>query len=352
MNINESNAEDVAKATRNRVTAAVVKPSRNGSESQEIAVVEHRREVTRGAFIVADALEQESQQRKLLGQFIARHMTDGTDYGVIPGTKNKTLLKPGAEKLTQLFRCIPRFMIEEKVENWDTGLFHYRFSCQIVTQDDGTVVAEGVGSCSTYEGRYRWRNADRKCPECGAAAIVKSKYPPRDNPEAPGWYCFAKKGGCGANFDYDDDGITKQPLGRAQNPDLLDQVNTVLKMAKKRALVDAAISLARCSDIFTQDVEDVVPNQSHDHPHEDTNPPQYHAKTPPPKQPADPKADTLRRELKRTGWGWALCMGQLNTMYPDRETAYSEATRFGDIESDALDALLTHLKMQPDGVAL
>jgi hypothetical protein len=35
-------------------------------------------------------------------------------------------------------------------------------------------------------------------------------------------------------------------------------VNTILKMAKKRALVDGAIALARCSDIFTQDIEDIV----------------------------------------------------------------------------------------------
>ena len=213
---------------------------------------------TRGAYIVADALVQETEQHKLLGQYVAHHMTEGTDYGVIPGTKTRTLFKPGAEKLTQLFRCIARFRIEEKIENWDTGLFYYRFSCQIVTQaEQYRVVAEGVGSCSTFESRYRWRTADRTCPACGNAAICRSKFPPRNQPQAePGWYCFAKRGGCGANFDADDSAISSQPTGRVQNPDLIDQVNTVLKMAKKRALVDAAIALARCSDIFTQDMED------------------------------------------------------------------------------------------------
>jgi len=33
--------------------------------------------------------------------------------------------------------------------------------------------------------------------------------------------------------------------------------NTVLKMAKKRALVDAVLSATRSSDLFTQDVEDM-----------------------------------------------------------------------------------------------
>lgn len=209
------------------------------------------------AMIVADALTQEGEQRKLLGEYVAKHMQEDTDYGIIPGTKNRTLLKPGAEKLTTLFRCVPRFVVEEKIENWDTGLFFYRFACHIETLDGGNVVAEGVGSCNSYEGRYRWRTADRACPQCGAAAIMRSKYPPRDNPNlAPGWYCFAKKGGCGAQFAADDESITNQTTGRVQNPDLADCANTVLKMAKKRAHVDAAIALARCSDIFTQDVED------------------------------------------------------------------------------------------------
>jgi len=34
-------------------------------------------------------------------------------------------------------------------------------------------------------------------------------------------------------------------------------VNTVLKIAKKRALVDATLSVTRSSGLFTQDVEDI-----------------------------------------------------------------------------------------------
>ena len=44
---------------------------------------------------------------------------------------------------------------------------------------------------------------------------------------------------------------------RVTNPDPADQVNTILKMAKKRAMVDAALSVGRLSEIFTQDVEDM-----------------------------------------------------------------------------------------------
>jgi hypothetical protein len=44
--------------------------------------------------------------------------------------------------------------------------------------------------------------------------------------------------------------------GRSENPDIADLYNTVLKMAKKRAFVDATITATAASDFFTQDVED------------------------------------------------------------------------------------------------
>jgi hypothetical protein len=44
---------------------------------------------------------------------------------------------------------------------------------------------------------------------------------------------------------------------RLDNEDIYSQVNTILKMAKKRALVDAALSAGRLSDVFTQDIEDM-----------------------------------------------------------------------------------------------
>ena len=64
-----------------------------------------------------------------------------------------------------------------------------------------------------------------------------------------------KKGGCGAKFGDGDHSIEGQSSERVENPDAADLDNTILKMAKKRSLVDAAISLVRCSDMFTQDVD-------------------------------------------------------------------------------------------------
>jgi len=44
---------------------------------------------------------------------------------------------------------------------------------------------------------------------------------------------------------------------RYKNQDAFTLDNTVLKMAKKRALVDAALTVGSLSDIFTQDLDDI-----------------------------------------------------------------------------------------------
>lgn len=222
--------------------------------------------------IVKETLEMETEQRKLLGEFVKKNMIEGTDYGVIPGTERKdkdgkplpttpALLKPGAEKLTSLFRCAARFELTDVIRDFDRPLFYFEYRCELVSLDTGGIVAEGVGSANSHESKYRYRNSDRTCPECGKAAIKRSKFPPREDPDAqPGWYCFAKAGGCGANFDADDGGIIAQVAGKVENPDVADQANSIQKIAKKRSQVDAAITLARCSDMFTQDVDDMAEN--------------------------------------------------------------------------------------------
>lgn len=209
---------------------------------------------TTRARIMAEALKEDTEQRALLMQYVKRHMVDGVDFGTIPGTQKPTLLKPGAEKLTDLFRCTPGFELIEKLEDWEKGLFHYTFRVRITSRDANTVLAEGYGSANSREGRYRWRNANRKCPQCGKETIFVSKNP------GEGFYCWKKKGGCGVTFDSSDDRLTSQSEGKVENDDIFTLVNTILKMAKKRALVDGAIALARCSDIFTQDVEDLADN--------------------------------------------------------------------------------------------
>lgn len=202
---------------------------------------------------------QETQARlEVFRGFVAQNLHKGEHYGVIPGTDKKTLLKPGAELICEFYGWYPDIEFLTFVENWDKEppLFDYTVKLTLLSKIDDRKIGVGVGSCNSYEGRYRWRNADRACPQCEfRGAICKSKFPDKNTGDK-GFYCFDKKGGCGATFHSTDKSITDQKLGRVPNDDIAALKNTVLKMAKKRALVDAAISCSRSSAIFTQDVED------------------------------------------------------------------------------------------------
>lgn len=182
-------------------------------------------------------------------------MHDGEHYGVVPGCGLKpSLLKPGAEKLCFVFKLAPEFQVD-KTEG-QNGHREYSIVCRLRSMHTGQIVGEGVGSCSTMETKYRYRNSAMKCPSCGAEAIIKGKAE-----YGGGWLCYGKKGGCGAKFEENDAGIVNQPVGKVENPDIADVYNTVLKMAKKRAHVDATITACAASDIFTQDIEDFPQNE-------------------------------------------------------------------------------------------
>ena len=185
-----------------------------------------------------------------------QHMVLDHDYGVIPGTGTKpTLLKPGAEKILRLFNppLVDMYDIVAH-EDWDKPLFHYRISCRlyVVGTHPLVQVGEGLGECNSMESKYRWREQSRSCPICGAEAIIKGKAE-----FGGGWLCFRKKGGCGSKWDKGATVIEDQKVGRVENDDIFSQVNTLLKMAKKRALVDAALSVGRLSEIFTQDLDEL-----------------------------------------------------------------------------------------------
>lgn len=211
------------------------------------------------ALMMAAALTEEREQRALLRKYVAEFMIPGDDYGTIPGTERKGLFKPGAEKLLDLFRCRPEYEFLTREVNHETGLYYYEIRCKAVSRETDTVLNEGVGSASSYESKYRYRNALRKCPACGKETIRRSKFKMRseDHGTPPCWWCDARNGGCGKEYTHNAPEIVKQEAGKIQNPDLADMANTVLKMAKKRAQVDCAIALARVSDLFTQDIEDL-----------------------------------------------------------------------------------------------
>ena len=192
------------------------------------------------------------KQVGMIQHVMEKVMKKDEHYGTIPGTAKPTLLKPGAEKLSHTFR----FSTEYEIKRSDLGNGHreYEIVCTLRHMPTGMFVAQGVGSCSTMESRYRYRKAEAKCPECGQPAIIKGK-----KQYGGGWLCWQKKGGCGAKFKDGDPAIENMDMGRVEYSDPADYYNTVLKISKKRAHVDAVLTATAASDIFTQDLEDLPP---------------------------------------------------------------------------------------------
>ena len=188
-------------------------------------------------------------------------MIAGHDYGVIPGTGTKpTLLKPGAEKITKLLRLADSWEMVERLQDWDKGLFQYIIRIKLTDIQSGALVAEGVGECNSFEPKYRYRQSNHVCPECQEETVRKSRAD-----KGGGWYCWRRIGGCGSTWDKGSQtaqAFGRQTVGKVENEDRAGQINTYLKMAKKRALVDAALSVGRLSDLFTQDLEDGAPPES------------------------------------------------------------------------------------------
>ena len=189
-------------------------------------------------------------------EVISKLMVEGVDYGIIPGAGDKpSLWKPGAEKLNNMFGLTPRYELTA-TEDW-TGekhdgepFFYYRVKCSLFRGD--YLIGEGEGSSNSWESKYRWRTAERVCPQCGKAAIIKGR-----EDFGGGWVCYGKKGGCGAKFPTNEERITSQPTGKVFNPEIYDQVNVLLKMADKRALIAATLNATGASQFFSQDLEDL-----------------------------------------------------------------------------------------------
>lgn len=184
-------------------------------------------------------------------------MVEGVDYGKIPGADKPSLFKPGAEKLAVMFQFDVQ-TVTEKVWGPDDHLT-VNAHTTVFHAPTGARLGGGEGLCTTREKKYAYRNAERTCPECGKANIRRSKNP------GEGFYCWRKTDGCGATFPENDRRIISQEVGQVTNPDLPDYWNTAIKMAKKRAVIDAVLLTTGASAIFTQDLEDQA---SQDPPHE------------------------------------------------------------------------------------
>ncbi len=164
----------------------------------------------------------------LIQQVLKSVFVKDVHYGTIPGTPKPTLFKPGAEKILVLFMLNAKPVIED-LSTPDE--IRYRVSIMINHQVTKNEIGWGVGECSSNETKYKWIATKfptdwDACPEDRRREIWKQ-------------------------------GKEKPYKVQQVRANISDVANTVLKMAKKRALVDATLTCTAASDVFDQDIEDM-----------------------------------------------------------------------------------------------
>ena len=203
----------------------------------------------------AMSVQQVLGQVALIQQIMGTAMKDGEHYGRIPGCGDKpTLLKPGAEKLCLTFRLAPTYDLDER--NLDRDHREYRVQCTLSSILTGAFLGQGVGTCSTMENKYRFRAGGAEPTD---KPVPRAYWDLRAEDPAKAQELIGGKGFTTKKVDGKGWMIAKGGE-KVENDNPADCYNTVLKMAKKRALVDAVLTATAASDIFTQDLEDIREN--------------------------------------------------------------------------------------------
>jgi hypothetical protein len=128
-----------------------------------------------------------------IGNYACELVRD-VDFGKVPKAKVPSLWKSGAEKVLAGYGLYYETVMTDSYKDFKNGVFYYEFTAKAYDQNRN-VVRTGVGCCTTLESAF------------GTAS--------------------------GAN-----------------------SANSAMKKAKKRAVVDLALTLACLSNCFTQDLED------------------------------------------------------------------------------------------------
>ena len=128
--------------------------------------------------------------------FIKSQLEQDVDYGYIrdkkgnPISQKPMLFRSGAEKLALFFNLRATYEVKE-IEDWDKGFFKYSVKCYLTNGHTGEVITEGLGIAHSKEKKFR-----------------------------------------------------------SEKVDVFDLPNTLLKIAKKRAFVDAILSATGGSYFF------------------------------------------------------------------------------------------------------
>jgi hypothetical protein len=208
--------------------------------------------IVRPAISVAEAKQLVTDMK----EFRKQVLVPGVDFGLIPGVSKPSLFKPGAEKLLNIFGLGVRHIALAQIEDWDKPFFSYSYRAEVYVLRSGVVISDCEGSCNSYEDKYRYRVVmmwDATDEDKAKAVKVKERKKRKGNGTFKVYY--------------------------VPNSEPFSLVNTLKKMAQKRAMIGAVLIATRASEEYTQDVED----QEHETPTEEPA-----EQSPQPTAPAQP----------------------------------------------------------------
>ena len=143
------------------------------------------------------SIEEAKEFDAKINDCIEQLFQEGVHYGMVNGIKKKFLYKAGGEFIIKLLGVAQRCEIIDKIEDYTNGFFSYTCKTWLIS-GEGLVLAEGLASANSRENKY-----------------LKS------------------------------------------NP--YNVQNVLIKLSKKRSMVDAVLGLGALSNKFSQDEELVEP---------------------------------------------------------------------------------------------
>ncbi len=195
----------------------------------EVVEIQASREESNLTVVSQQNVDALKKQRELLREFVQSQLVEADfktggsgegDYGVIPGTKKRCLLKPGAEKIQRLFQLGCRFTLVDKEIDRHANFAMFTYKAEIYSlRNPDIVIADCDGTVNSQEVKYKERNVwrevvDKKGVKTGRKEQLKEETP------------------------------------------IYDVLNTLMKMAQKRAMLGATLLATGASEYFTQDMLD------------------------------------------------------------------------------------------------
>jgi len=195
--------EKAHKQANSKALGEARQPTTTGEVANKQAEIRPERALSQDTVPKFEISVEEAKRRvDQVNAFISTQMVDKKDYGTIDGFGNKpTLFKPGAEKFETIYGLYHEFEELDKIIEPEDGWVMFRYRCVVYNKKTGLKHSECIGSANSKEPRQKRKDGSYK--------------------------------------------------------DIYMSINTIDKMAQKRAFVGAILSACSLSNKFTQDIEDM-----------------------------------------------------------------------------------------------